>query len=270
MARGRRDASDPVNGVSKALRIVASGTVFITNTLSLQSYPVESSAARAKEASRSRGGAACNVLSTLAQFPNVDAMLVAPFGSDDDAKQIASSLETEGVNMRYCKVWDGRGVPNAWVIKSRESQGPFFVVSHRDSQVPDETGSRTVINHNPLPEITHEEFVGLLGPLLVPENYHVYESPALTVVLGLATLSTPSSPSGPIQMPNPTSPSPFDWMHFEGRSVRTTLSNITGIDGLARERKWRSHCVFSLDLSRRSRQGVEAASLHLILSDCLI
>lgn len=121
MVKGRRDAPD-VNAVSKPLRIVASGTVFLTNTLSLQSNPVESSVVRAQTVSRTRGGAACNVLSTLAQFPNVEPLLVAPFGSNDDAKQIAYTLEDEGVSMRHCKVWEGCGVPNAWVIKSGELQ----------------------------------------------------------------------------------------------------------------------------------------------------
>lgn len=93
---------------------------------------------------------------------------------------------------------------------------------------PNETGSRTVINHDFLLEITHEEFVGLLGPLLVPENYHVYESPASTAAPVLATLSAPLSPSGPIQIPNPTSSSPLDWMHFEGRSVREKGSGEAG------------------------------------------
>lgn len=40
--------------------------------------------------------------------------------------------------------------------------------------------------------------------------------------------------------------------------MKTTLSNIVGLDGLARERKWRSHCVFSVDVGRRARQGIEA------------
>lgn len=55
----------------------------------------------------------------------------------------------------------------------------------------------------------------------------------------------------------PTTPAPFDWLHFEGRSVRTTLTNMMGIDGLARERKWRRYCVFSVDVGRRARAGVE-------------
>lgn len=119
-----------------------------------------------------------------------------------------------------------------------------------------------MINHNPLPDITHEEFVGLLGPLLVPENYAFTEH----------ALPTPPSPlpnnSGQqlrdqIQIQN-QSVAPFEWLHFEGRSVKTTLNNIVGIDGLARERKWRSHCVFSLDACK-VRQGVEAVSLSLII-----
>jgi hypothetical protein len=40
---------------------------------------------------------------------------------------------------------------------------------------------------------------------------------------------------------------PFDWVHFEGRGVQTTLANITGLDGLAR-------CVFTLGMTR---DGVE-------------
>ena len=135
-----------------------------------------------------------------------------------------------------------------------------------------EDNTRTVVNHNPLPDITHEDFVSLLGPLLAPENYpqSVSTPPASTSPIygSLSSLTPPSSTprtsqSGPRPqiaptLHNPNSPAPFDWLHFEGRSVKTTLSNITGLDGLARERKWRSHCVFSVDVGRKGRQGVEA------------
>lgn len=128
-----------------------------------------------------------------------------------------------------------------------------------------------MINHNPLPDITHEEFVGLLGPLLAPENYN-YPSPSASPT----TTTVPQIPSAPVSTsprsnhsaPNSSqtrqivnSPAPFDWIHVEGRSVKTTLSNILGLDGLARERKWRSHCVFSVDVGRKGRQGVEAVGI---------
>ena len=124
-----------------------------------------------------------------------------------------------------------------------------------------ENDTRTVVNHNPLPDITHEEFVSLLGPLLAPENY-LQISPVVSPTNSPTASPIPRpSTSGARPVPslyNPNSPAPFDWLHFEGRSVKTTLSNITGLDGLARERKWRSHCVFSVDVGRKGRQGVEA------------
>ena len=38
---------------------------------------------------------------------------------------------------------------------------------------------------------------------------------------------------------------------------------MVGIDGLAQERKWRNRCVFSLDVGRKARQGVQAVSRRL-------
>lgn len=51
--------------------------------------------------------------------------------------------------------------------------------------------------------------------------------------------------------------------------MKTTLSNIMGLDGLARERKWRSHCVFSIDVGRRARQGVEAVRISFFATSPL-
>lgn len=122
-----------------------------------------------------------------------------------------------------------------------------------------------MINNNPLPDITHEEFVSLLGPILVPENYaylnSVPHSPPANAsspgAVGSPPLPRASLSAPPARTPN-SSPAPLEWIHFEGRSVKTTLNNIVGLDGLARERKWRSYCVFSVDVGRRARQGIEA------------
>ncbi|KAJ7593134.1 hypothetical protein C8J56DRAFT_779686 [Mycena floridula] len=216
----------------RPLRIIASGTLFRTFTLEVPNHPAPSTVVRAHSVQKTRGGSASTLLSLLAQFPSVESVLVAPLGGDDEGRMVLRELEAEGVNTRYCKVWKGSGVPTAWVLHSAED-------------------TRTVINHNPLPDITHEEFVSLLGPLLAPENYG-YNSPSSS-----PTATLDGNPTH-LVLQNPSSPAPFDWIHFEGRSCKTTLSNITGIDGLARERKWRSHCVFSIDVGRRAKQGVEA------------
>ncbi|THG92461.1 hypothetical protein EW026_g8452 [Hermanssonia centrifuga] len=189
---------------SHSLRIVSSGTLFLTHTLTLPTHPTPNTVLRAQAVSRSRGGAASTCLSILAQFPAVQAMLVAPLGGNEEGKMVIRDLEHERVSIRFCKVWDNAGVPSAWVLHA------------------DDTGTRTVINNNPLPDITHEEFVSLLGPLLVPENYLNTSPPATSSTnLPRASLST---------APNLNSPAPMDWLHFEGRSVKTTLSNMIGLD----------------------------------------
>lgn len=246
MAKLRRDETYQVP-LPKPLRIVASGTLFVTHTLFVPNYPVPSAEVRAHSVEKARGGGASTILSLLAQFPSVETVLVAPLSGNPEGQMILRDLEHEGVTTKYCKIWKGAGVPSAWILHSAEN------------------GTRSVVNHNPLPDITHEEFVSLLGPLLVPENYP-QTSPVISPTSSPATTPTSrSSTSGSRPLPslfNPNSPAPFDWLHFEGRSVKTTLSNITGLDGLARERKWRSHCVFSVDIGRKGRQGVEALIPH--------
>ncbi|EAU85584.1 hypothetical protein CC1G_06297 [Coprinopsis cinerea okayama7 len=256
MARLRRETTSnegsylPPSPNTRPLRVVAAGTLFQTHTLSIPTHPEPSGVIRAHSVEKTRGGSANLVLSLLAQFANVDAALVASLGGNEEGKAVLKELEREGVNTQYCKIWKDAGVPSAWVLHSVNN------------------GSRSVINHNPLPDITHEDFISLLGPLLAPENYPNLFSPSNSPTIpaygstsSLQANTPRPSQTGPRPTPflhNPNSPAPFDWLHFEGRSVKTTLSNITGLDGLAREKKWRSHCVFSIDVGRRGRQGVEA------------
>ena len=275
MVRGRRDTLEsPRLTTQRPLRIVASGTLFVTNNLGLPTHPDANSVVRAHTVSRVRGGSASTCLSIIAQFPSVEASLVAPLGGNEEGRRIIVELERERVSTRYCKVWSEAGVPSAWVLHAGMSHMALSAIDwtlHLTEDITDDTDSRTVINNNPLPDITHEEFISLVGPLLVPENYAYLNSPSTATPPG-SSPQTPNTPSGSgaprsstsnangtvaVRLPI-NSPAPVDWIHFEGRSVKTTLHNIMGLDGLARERKWRSHCVFSVDVGRRAHQGVEA------------
>ncbi len=192
---------------------------------------------------------------------------------------VLRDLEHEGVVTKFCKIWRDSGVPNSWVLHSglssnKQGCGKYAKINVSICFVA-EDGTRMVVHHNPLPDITHEDFVSLLGPLLAPENYPTTgNTSGLTSshLASSASLATPPvnprpSMSGvrPPTSPIPNSPAPFDWLHFEGRTVKTTLSNMTGLDGLARERKWRSHCIFSVDIGRKGRQGVEAVRFHVLV-----
>jgi hypothetical protein len=287
MSRLRPSPTPTLSPSTRSLRVVAAGTLFLTHTLSLPTHPGPTQTVRAHEYARSRGGSAPAILAVLSQLQVDKCWLVASLGGAQEARAVARELEAEGVSTRYCKVWEGAGVPAAWVlhagkcpplqhstghlrrrdggilVRVRTREEPcyallfrdhiFHVRSERETHLcsSGDSNSQSVINHNPLPDIPHEEFVSLLGPLLVPEHYPSPESP----------LASPPLSSPP---PSPIISAPFDWIHFEGRSVKTTLNNLQGVDGLARERRWRSQCVFSVDVGRRAKQGIEAVRTFLI------
>jgi hypothetical protein len=114
-----------ISPIRRPLRIVASGTLFLTHTLSLPFHPTPSSVTRAHSVDKTRGGSASTLLSLLAQFSAVDAILVASLSGNDDGKMILRDLEREGVNTRFCKIWSDYGVPSAWVLQT----GEFLVQS---------------------------------------------------------------------------------------------------------------------------------------------
>ena len=139
MARLRRDAPDlqSITPVRRPLRIVASGTLFLTHTLSLPAHPTPGGAIRAHSVEKTRGGSACTVLSILSQFSNVDSMLVASLGGNEEGKMVLRDLSREGVNTRFCKIWENYGVPSAWVMHSGERiilSRRVYVLTHRALQ----------------------------------------------------------------------------------------------------------------------------------------
>lgn len=106
---------------ARPLRIVASGTLFLTHQLSLPSYPGEGSIARARTVTRTRGGSAANVLAALGQFAGVEALLVAPLAGNSEGAALVRDLARERVNTRHCRIWEGTGVPSTWVFESGAS-----------------------------------------------------------------------------------------------------------------------------------------------------
>ncbi len=117
MARLRRDTQDSGGATTqRPLRVVASGTLFVTNNLGLPTHPEPNSVVRAHSVTHVRGGSASTCLSIIAQFPAVDAVLVAPLGGNEEGQRIIAELEQERVSTRHCKIWPEAGVPSAWVL----------------------------------------------------------------------------------------------------------------------------------------------------------
>ncbi|KAF8577517.1 hypothetical protein K439DRAFT_1622064 [Ramaria rubella] len=252
------------------LRILATGTLFVTYTLIVSSCPEPGDVVRAQSVQKTRGGHGANVLVVLSQFRSNrahsppafdggttrtvdDVQFCGPVAGSEEGGLILKELEAQGVAMLFSILRDGQGVPSAWVIEAADK-------------------TKTIINHNPLLDMTHDEFVSRLGPVLAPENYDMQTSPPPPNPTPIPnSVFTPnahmrkrsgsgqvygSPPNGHTPLLSPYSQfiipgmPPFDWMHFEGRTPQTTLANITGLDGLARERGWRTRCIFSLEITR--------------------
>jgi hypothetical protein len=110
----------PLPPTTRPLRVVAAGTLFLTHTLSLPAHPGPGQTIRAHEYARSRGGSAPAVLSVLSQLNADKCWLVASLGGAQEARVVARELEADGVSTRYCKVWEGAGVPAAWILHAGE------------------------------------------------------------------------------------------------------------------------------------------------------
>lgn len=137
---------------AKTIRIIASGTVYLTHVLSVPTLPSIPSTCttddghhhqsaslnvRARKVTRTRGGPAVNLLSVLAQFNHslnqptsstklsknppqirnsIECALVAPLGGAGDGKALLHELELEGIRTRFARVHPNAGIPAAWVL----------------------------------------------------------------------------------------------------------------------------------------------------------
>lgn len=118
-------------------------------------YPQEDEKLRASSISRRRGGNTLNSLDVLAQLLQfreektgattepLHAVAVLPARSSPAIKEIQDSLGPS-VDLSRCFYREGCTEPaSSYIIKSQE------------------TGSRTIVNYNELPEMTVDEFVGM-------------------------------------------------------------------------------------------------------------
>ena len=127
----------------------------------------------------------------------------------------------------------------------------FVALLHRQPLIrlkyPVDTGSQAIINHNPIQDVSHEEFFQLIGPLLYL-GHPAEDSSGFTAL--------PPSP-------------PLDWVHFEGRDVATTSQNLASLDSWLKEKDWRNHVALSMDLGKPGRTGLESVSKDNFFCDQL-
>ncbi|KAG8801070.1 hypothetical protein FRC16_001358, partial [Serendipita sp. 398] len=236
--KGSTNSSSPMSaGTSKqsqqhqqtpVTRFLACGTVYITHTLSVplvaiqpaitvhddeEDTPVTKSI-RAKQVTTQRGGTAANILSILAQFNAVPKLPPSPV----QITTRRSSLECALVSPL------GSDAAGRALMYELEAEG-----------------IRTRFCKTPAVHAVYGPGPGI-PPVTTPGVTHQMPSHAPSS-LNINQPLTPTTPGLP-------SNAPFTIFHITGRSQSAdaiSLLNLTGVDGLARDRLWRDKATFTLD-----------------------
>ncbi|KAF2731013.1 ketohexokinase [Polyplosphaeria fusca] len=142
--------------------IIAVGAVYIDTILTVPHFPGEDQKLRATSLTRRRGGNTANTLEVLQQLldiydgdreatePHLHLLSVLPAKGSESANFIQDSLK--GVELDSSVIYREGAceAASSYIIKSQDS------------------GTRTIVNYNELPEMTLDEFVAKVKPITSP------------------------------------------------------------------------------------------------------
>lgn len=160
------------------MSLVAVGACYVDTILTTPHYPSEDEKLRASTLSRRRGGNCANSLEVLQQLlehsdiknlktasPNINLVAVLPARSSVATHQIREGLEPH-VSLEHSIFRELFNEPaSSYIIKASDS------------------GSRTIVNYNELPEMTVEEFQVIADSLGPGANWFHFEGRIPDVIL---------------------------------------------------------------------------------------
>jgi ketohexokinase len=159
-------------------RILFIGAAYVDTLLYLPTYPLEDSKVRADQLEYRRGGNTPNSAVVLSQLLNGQCCLLSALGSVEDAQFFINDLQRYQVDTSVCVYRSGLSMPSSYIIVGKES------------------GTRTIVSYNQVPELTLDELCHAYLQLL--ERYGV---------------------------------DALDWVHIEGRNTETIQSFIQWLRG---------------------------------------
>ena len=212
--------------MSEPLHIVLIGACAIDVILSVPHYPSEDSKLRATSMLKRRGGNTPNTMEVLhqlieldqklnqrAHLPELSLIATLPAQHASSIPFVANSFtlpdEMTHVDLSHC-------------VYREEHDEPItsHIISSTDS------GARTIINHNELPEMTFDEFRDRAQTLLDSAHRRT--------------------------------PMPRLWFHFEGRIPEVTLKCIQHLRGWRKQKGLDSSCItVSVELEKPQREGLQ-------------
>ncbi|CEP17078.1 hypothetical protein [Parasitella parasitica] len=162
-------------------RILLVGQIYQDTILHVSQFPQEDTKIRATNAQQRTGGNTCNTAKVLAQFRDINVCYMSAAGSRESSRQ-------------------DKMLPSSVIIHSEES------------------GSRTIISSNDLPDLTCEEFVQVFSQINKHNQW---------------------------------------WVHFEGRNIDETVKQIDWLDRKASEEHWRHDLTISVEVEKPERENID-------------
>ncbi|KAL4943889.1 hypothetical protein BDV06DRAFT_188923 [Aspergillus oleicola] len=148
------------------MSLVAVGACYVDTILTTPHYPGEDDKLRASNISRRRGGNCPNSLEVLQQLVSqspadartpLNLIAILPAQSSNASREIRDAFEPR-VSLHHCIYRENFQEPaSSYIMKSQES------------------GSRTIVNYNELPEMKVDEFVGIADKLGTNAGWYHFE-----------------------------------------------------------------------------------------------
>lgn len=209
--------------------VVLVGACAVDTILIVPYFPSEDSKLRAVSATKRRGGNCPNTLEVLHQLIQLEKSI--------------STADERGVsgisNLILVSPMPSKASPimpfmyESFKIEGKKSRVDFSHCIYREDHVDpvssyiissQATGSRTIVSHSPLPEMTYEEFICIANSVHIPLDRQDEASV---------------------------------WFHFEGRIPDTTLACMRYLRQIWQGQKADMQLVISVELEKPGREGLQ-------------
>ncbi len=120
-------------------RVLGVGIATLDIINQVERYPTEDEEVRALSQRNQRGGNCANTLAVLSELGHA-CQWIGTLANDSGAELIRQDLTARGINLEHAKIIPGGATPTSYINLSRA------------------TGSRTIVHHRDLPELTATDF----------------------------------------------------------------------------------------------------------------
>ncbi|KAF9932638.1 hypothetical protein FBU30_007635 [Linnemannia zychae] len=203
------------NGSSNAqsgpkISVFLVGATYLDTIMHVNNFPSEDTKQRAERIEKRRGGNAANTAEVLGQDTRTKVWYMSSLPSPAASKVLLRALEENNVKTDACVYHSSQHAPpQAYIIATGN------------------TGTRTIISHSTLPDLTLDEFI------------KKFDASCMKVSSDIVQMGCP-----------------YRWIHFEGRGAEVS-GMIEYIESVYIRHGWRHKLTISIEFEKGDRPGIQ-------------